>query len=126
MKRRCYTPTSGGYSIYGGRGIRVCDRWRNSFEAFYADMGPRPSAKHSLDRIDVDGNYEPGNCRWATHGEQSWNRRQTIPNETVRRAKEMLSLGSSHKEISRTLGISTGSVSKIYNGARDERPEVSR
>ena len=74
MIERCTNPKSGKWSVYGGRGIRVCERWL-TFELFLADMGERPSAKHSLDRIDVDGDYEPGNCRWATQREQQRNRR---------------------------------------------------
>lgn len=75
MKRRCYNPSSPGYDSWGGRGIAVCDRWKNSFESFLADMGERPGEGYSLDRIDVDGNYEPGNCRWATAATQSRNKR---------------------------------------------------
>jgi len=76
MRNRCNSPAAAAYHDYGGRGIRVCDRW-NSFEAFYADMGPRPSPAHSIDRIDNDGNYEPANCRWTTNVEQMRNRRRT-------------------------------------------------
>ncbi len=77
MRGRCRNPRSPDFSDYGGRGIQVSPAWE-TFEAFYRDMGPRPSTAHSLDRIDVDGNYEPGNCRWATKTEQAINRRNVI------------------------------------------------
>lgn len=75
MINRCRNDKVESFKYYGARGITVCDRWKESFEAFRDDMGPRPSDKHSIDRIDVDGNYEPTNCRWATASEQALNKR---------------------------------------------------
>lgn len=72
-KSRCNNPKNPSYARYGERGIRVCERWLESFENFYEDVGPKPSDIHSIDRIDSNGNYEPGNVRWATPTEQSRN-----------------------------------------------------
>lgn len=77
MISRCHRPGTSGYEAYGGSGITVCDRWRNSLPAFVEDMGPRPAGT-TLDRLDPRGHYEPGNCRWATHSEQNRNKRNTV------------------------------------------------
>ena len=86
MNRRCTDHTSKNYRTYAGRGIKICSQWQ-SFEVFLADMGPKPSPRHSIDRIDNDGNYEPGNCRWATSQQQCANRR--APYKMEARIKEL-------------------------------------
>lgn len=77
MRLRCTVPTNPAYADYGGRGIRVCERWLNSVATFAADMGPKPSPKHELDRRDNAGPYEPGNCRWVLRSVNCRNRRST-------------------------------------------------
>ena len=80
IRQRCANPRLSRWNHYGGRGIFVCARWRHSFVNFYTDMGPKPDDSYEIDRVDVNGNYEPANCRWATTEEQARNRRDS---ETV-------------------------------------------
>lgn len=103
MNQRCGNENNPKYPDYGGRGIRVCDRWRDSFAAFLADMGPRPSANHSIDRIDVNGDYEPKNCRWATLKQQARNKRNTRLVEHEGQAKTLA-------EWAEVTGINSGTI----------------
>lgn len=85
MLQRCYSPKHPSYPSYGGRGISVCDSWRADFMNFRKDMGPRPSKLYSLDRIDPNGNYQPGNVQWATDKHQARNKRKSLflPHPTI-------------------------------------------
>jgi len=115
MKGRCYTATDGRFSDYGGRGIKVCDRWRDSFEAFFADMGLRPSKSHSLDRIDNDGDYEPGNCRWATPQEQRRNQRNIVRFVTLK--DEVLGFS----DVARLLAMRPSTFWRLHTGRQQSR-----
>lgn len=109
MRNRCRNPKAHKYPKYGGRGIAVCERW-DSFENFLADMGPRPEAM-TLDRINNDGNYEPGNCRWATRTEQSRNRGgyNYSPDEDAK-IREAVGRGMNFTQMAAFVGMSRESV----------------
>jgi|SRR6185369_5252426 len=102
MRRRCMNSSDKDFKNYGARGISVCLAWMESFEQFFKDMGKRP-AKHTIERIDVNGNYEPSNCRWATPKEQGRNKRNNVP--IMFRGKRMFIA-----DVAKELGISYGAT----------------
>lgn len=110
MKQRCTNPKKREWLHYGGRGIKVCEKWASSFIAFLRDVGMKPSPLHSLDRIDVNGNYEPGNVRWATHQQQ-------VENTRTVRLVSINGKTQSHASWARENGLSTGQIaSRIKAG----------
>jgi hypothetical protein len=111
LVRRCHDPKSKGYADYGARGISVCEAWREDFWQFLKDTGDRPSPRHTLDRKDNDGNYEPGNVRWATPSQQARNKRSTVISEKMaleilRRSKR----GEMTGDIARSLKLNYDAV----------------
>lgn len=121
LKDRCLNTNSKYYSYYGGRGITVCERWRKSFEAFLEDMGKRPSPKHSIDRWpDQNGNYEPGNCRWATKRQQQNNMRS---NHRI----TVNGIETTIAEYARLIGVTpTGVYNRIQTGKSLTEPFAKR
>lgn len=115
MLGRCYNQRHKSYANYGGRGITVCKEWRESFSAFYADVGPRPSAAHSIDRVRNDEGYYPGNVRWATATEQNNNRRSNVTADIGGVRMTAAQIARAHKLHIRTV------LYRIHCGMSEER-----
>ena len=109
IRRRCNSPTYHNYPRYGGRGIKVCERW-DDFRLFLEDMGPKPTPKHTIERIDNDGNYEPSNCKWATMAEQNRNRGNTYTEEEDQIIRDAVARGLNFKQAGELVGKSHRSV----------------
>lgn len=115
-KKRCYSPQNKRFAEYGGRGIGMCDTWKNSFDAFLRDMGERPNGT-SLERKNVNKGYEPGNCVWATPAQQAQNKRTNVANwEIVRALRNGRACGKTCVQLAREFDMSYGNVRLICSG----------
>lgn len=113
MKTRCYNKNATSFKDYGGRGIEVCERWRRSFSAFFLDMGHRPTDSHSIERKDVNGNYCPENCIWATDIEQANNKRTTVRAFGEPISNLVLSSGIKHATLYRRVKQGSGKFNAL-------------
>lgn len=117
IKKRCYYHRHPYYHLYGGRGIKVCERWLHSFTDFIADIGERPSPQHTIDRINKDGDYEPNNVRWATAKTQARNNRNAkLTIEQARFIRVSYAAGITRGELRKLLNISRSTVNGVING----------
>jgi hypothetical protein len=131
MRGRCNQPSYRAYASYGGRGIKVCDRWNatsGGMQAFYADMGPRPGPGYSIERIDNDGNYEPSNCKWATRAEQNKNKRNIVSLDDQQKIRDCLAQGMNFRQVGEIIGRTASSVAmKAYRmGLKSGQPSLPR
>lgn len=118
--QRCTNKSVTSWRNYGGRGISICDRWRNSFKAFFEDMGHRPSKSHSIDRIDNDKGYEPTNCRWGTPQEQATNKRfhrsQKLSIDDVQIIRSRFKAGETVKSIGADYPVTIWHLRRVISG----------
>lgn len=116
MKERCLNPKSNRFEYYGGKGVTICKEWKNSFMAFYKDMGHKPNLWSQIDRRKTSGNYEPGNCRWTTAAENSQNRTSTRANpDIVKEIRIRVENGETQISICKEFNLSPNCVNGIVN-----------
>ena len=118
IKARCLNKNSQAFKYYGGRGISICPKWEHSFKAFLDDMGERPTVKHSIERVNNDGDYEPSNCQWIPIAEQAWNTRSIKP-FYARDPIGRWYFGKVQSLFAREHGLHYSCISEVLNGNRE-------